>query len=468
MSRSRGERLPEIDVIWEGDGEADLSTRSSVVASVLAGLGFLVVAAVLLMFLIRDRGDGSVEKESTPATDARFDAAMLAESLPEELMAAELYRAAPGPDTLASLLAAVGGLDGLVLGRAEGAFDVVTFDPSNPDHLLASRRSSYGPAENQSVNEEWWLSDGDVSQALFAQDVTHDVAHFNSDGTVAVWVNSGNTTAFASRTVTLQSEARTTTSDPLYASRSVIVSGTLFALTGSEDYYSTDRQFESLIADSGGTVTMLDAGEYWAWIDSPQPHIVIAYPVDDLGATMVWDAETLEPIPDHPFAGHPFLRLAVSEDGRTAVGVTADGQLQVVDPTTGARGNRFGSLNPEGIAQPITVNADGTIAITIDWSGTVTLWWVGHDQPLAVAGGDAGPARVVAEHRAPRTSSAVEHAAQRFALQQTATPEKPTTWTIIDADPDKWVERACSLAARTLTTEQQALLGLSRQTVACP
>ncbi len=467
----------------EGAGDPELPGRDLVgghrAATVLASFGFVVAVAFLMNWLFG--GEEPSAKQSDPATersspsfggdelddDARREALILAESLPPELVAAELYRAAPGPNTLRSLLAAVGGVAGLDVGTAEGAFDLVTFDPMDPDHLLASRRSSYGPAENQGANEEWRLSAGEVAQTLFAADLAHDVVHFNDDGTVAIWVNSGNTTAFASRIVTSRPAASGLSSEPVYASRSVIVDGTLFALTGSADYYSTTRHFDLLIADGGDDVAVLDSGERWAWIDNPLNDIVIAYPADDHGATMVWNASTLEPIPDHPFAGRAFQRLAISGDGRTAVGVTSNGDLHVIDPTTGATKSRFGSLDPEGIAQPITLNDEGTIAITVDWNGTVTLWWVGHDQPLAVIDGDAGPARVVPEDRAPRTSSAVEQAAQRVAIHQRATPDQPTTWQIIDTSPENWIQRACDLAGTTLTAEQRHELGLSAGPVAC-
>ncbi|MEE9416715.1 MAG: hypothetical protein V3V01_15630, partial [Acidimicrobiales bacterium] len=128
---------------------------------------------------------------------------------------------------------------------------------------------------------------------------------------------------------------------------------------------------------------------------------------------------------------------------------------------------QFGSLNPEGIARPITLNHDGTIAITVDWDGTVSLWWVGHDRPVAVIEGDAGPARVLGEHRAPRTSSAVEPAALRVAVKRTATPETPTTWQIINTDPNSWVERGCELAGRPLSSDERRGLGLATTPPVC-
>jgi len=480
--------LPEIEVIWEAHGEPDgEKERARVPAKVrhmtalLAVLSVVVAAVTLTSSVFGSSADQAAMPDGPTPTEepssqppgpigfddaGRLEASILAKSLPEGLVAAELFRADPGPRTLRPLLTAVGGLEGLVLGTAEGTFDLVTFDPLDPDRLLAAQKSSYGPAENQATNQRWYVSGSDVSQTLFAPSLAHDFAQFTADGTVAVWANSGNTTAFASRTVTLRSSPPALSSKPIYASRSVIVDGTLFALTGSEDYYSTSRQFESLIADRGGDVTVLDSGERWSWIDSPQDDIVISYPTED-GVTTVWDATTFERVTDHPLAGLPYQRLAVSGNGQTAVGVTYDNELEVLDATTGTPMGRFGSLNPEGTAQPITLNEDGTIAITVDFDGTVSLWWVGQDRPVAVVNGDAGPARVLAEYRAPRTASAVEPAARRIALRQRATPATPTTWQIIDTDPNSWIQLACELAGRPLTPEERRGLGLTNTPPAC-
>jgi hypothetical protein len=483
----RRERDSGVDIIWENadeqDRASDRSAGGAARAQGLGAFGILVVAVLLTGWLVANRdqdarlrpeestsitGPASQELEFGRLDDrAHREALRSAGSLPAPLVAAELYRAAPGPQTARSLLASIGGVEGLILGSADGAFDVVTFDPEDPAHLLASRRSSYGPAENQAANEEWFVSGGTVVQTLFDPDRAHDVAHFNDDGSLAVWTNSGNTGAFASRTVAVHAGLDVVSFGPVYASRSVIVDGTLFALTGSEDYYATDRRFESLIADRGGRQTELDSGRSWSWIDSPAPGVVVAYPAGDQAVTRAWDTSSLREIVDHPLAGHHHQRVAVSGDGRTAVAATNDHELEVIDLTTGTIAGGFGELNPEGIAEPITLNADGTIAITVDWNGTVTLWWVGHEQPLAVIDGDAGPSRHVAEHRAPRTSSAVEPSGQRIALRRPARSETPLSWQIIDTDLDSWVERACDLAGRALTMAERSNLGLAAKPPAC-
>jgi len=348
----------------------------------------------------------------------------------------------PSRETALTALDEMGGVDALVIATAEGAFDMVTFDPVDADHLLASQRASYGVAENEDVNEEWFVENGEVAQRLYAADRPHDFAHFNNDGSVAVWTNSGNKSGFASRIVAVESERGSVVSGPVYASRSVVVAATLFALTGDEDYYSTARVFDLLIADRAGVRTVLDSGSTWSWVDSPMPDVVVAYPADAAGVTAVWDSRSLAPLPGHPLAGHAYQRLAVSADGRRAVGLLWSGVMEVFDPATGATSDRFGSVNPNGIAQPVTLSRDGTSAVTVDRDGTVGIWWVGSDLPLALIEGDAASGRFIAEHRGARTSSAVSADARRVAVRVLATPEAPTEWRIIDTDVESWLEQS--------------------------
>jgi hypothetical protein len=355
-----------------------------------------------------------------------------------------------------------------VVATATGDFDLVTFDPTNADRLLASRRSSYGPAENQSVNERWRIGDGYVDQRAFDPDRAHDFAHFTGDGSVAVWAHSGNNTAFASRTVSIERGTDTLETAPIYASRSVVVDDVLFALTGSADYYSTTRHHESFVAHRGDRVIVLDSGEAWSWVDSPAPGVAVTYPVDPGGTTKAWDTSTLEAVADHALSGLSYRRLTISADGSAGIGVTFDGELEHFDPSTGDPIARFGGVDPEGISAPVTLNADGSMAITVDRLGEVRIWWVGDDEPLAIIDADAGPARVLGERRAPRRSSAVHPGAERVAVRLLATPRQATSWLLLDTNPTTWVRRACADAGRTFTADERQTLGLTDTKPACP
>lgn len=479
------DRLPEIEVISE-HADHPAVERAGGLAALMVVVG-LVIAMTGVAVVVLTGGDGSgaddladdlaaePTSEQAPSadpldsSDARR-AALLAEQLPAPLLAAELFAAFPSRTTAAALLEAVGGVSALELGLAEGAFDHVTFDPADPDHLLASHRSTYGPADNRDRNEEWFVGAGLVSQELFAPEQPHDVAEFNPDGTITLWESAGDDGNFAARIATVQGGVDRPTSSSLFASRSVVTSGTIVALTGSEDYYSPERTFEALIADRQGVRIELDGGEPWARIDSPTPGIVVAYPRTDDGATRAWDATTLESADTHALAGRPYAAVAVSGDGRLGVGITLDGELESIDMTDGTVVDRFGFADPRaaaGIVRPLTLNEDGTILITVGRIGTVGIWWVGDDEPIVSIAGSAGPARVAPEHRAPRSSSAIEPTGRRVALKMRASPGRPVTWRILDTDMASWVERACDAAGRTLTTDERELLGLNRSAPAC-
>ncbi len=122
----------------------------------------------------------------------------------------------------------------------------------------------------------------------------------------------------------------------------------------------------------------------------------------------------------------------------------------------------FGFADPRSTAgtQPVTLNHTGTVAITVGRIGTVTMWWVGDDEPILHLTGSAGPSRQVPEFRAPRTSSAVAADGERIALKLRATPDRPTLWRILESDLDTWVELACTLTNRSLTEAEREALDL--------
>ena len=472
---SQPDATPEIEV-HRSDADTGAEAESVVVGERRRALGLaatlgVAIAAVVVGLVALDDDVAPPVADTDDAAPADVLAArerFAVDGATSALLAAELFVAEPGRETAAALLSSIGGVDALLVGTATGDFDVVTFDPTDPSHLLASRRSSYGVAENQAVNEEWFITEAGVTQRLFDPLRAHDVAHFTDDGGVAVWINSGNTDGFASRQVAVRAGDDEWLHGPIYASRSVIVDDTLFALTGSADYYSADRGFEALVADRGGDQHVLADGADWSWVDSPIAGLVVAYPVRGEVGTRVWDTATLEERPRHPFASQPFRRLDVSAEGSVAVALTDDGDLVPIDVDRRAIGDPFGALDDAGIDGPITVDETGRAAVTVSFDGTVTVWWVGDPRPLAVLGGDAGPARVVPEHRAPRASSAVGPEGERVAVRERATSSMgETRWQIYDTGLDLWLERACRLAGRSLTPGERLALGLGEGPGAC-
>lgn len=424
----------------------------------------MVLAAVLggAVIVAPDRPSGSGTRLLPPAAE------VLAE-MPDTLRTAELYAAEPGAESLRALFDALGGFNGLTISVATGAFDLVEFDPLDADRLLATNRRSYGAAENQRTNEVWVVEDGTVRQQLWAPDVPHDYAHFNGDGSITRWVHGGGD-GFAPRIAQLlgRDQAPLGSTSPMYASRTVASASRVFALTGSDDYYSSASGYEELVVDDGSGRRVLAPAERFARIDLPTHELLVAFPESPRELTAAWDAETLAPLSDHPLAGRSHRGAAVSGDGEVAVAVTSSGRIEIIDLRAGLAVDQFGAgLDTRSVAAPIAVNGDGTVAITVERDGVVTLWWVGVDEPIAAVAAGSGQSRWVSESRAPRTTSAVADDAGRVALYVPAQGRTPTTWHIVDTDIDSWVQRACERAGRSLTRAEAEALGIDRWQAVC-
>jgi len=338
----------------------------------------------------------------------------------------------------------VGGLDGLTLGTAAGAFDLVRFDPEDANTLIASKRSSYGTAENQDSTEIWRLDpNGDMSQTLWDPQTPHDFVHFNVDGTATMWVHGGGPGFAPRRAVQLDNDLNPDfTSDPMYASRFVVVGGSVFALTGDSDYYSQETAYQELVVDSGDGLSILDDGTLFSWIDAPLPDIVVAYPINANGVTAVWDVANLVRLPDHELANWRYRRLAVSGDRSTAVGLTFAGDVQVVDLATRSVQRVLGRVDAQGVDQPLTLSSNGDALITVEQTGDVTIWWTREEaEPIASFTGAAAQPRWLSERYAPTSASAVAPDASRIALQRAAMPNTPTEWLIVDTDLNSWINR---------------------------
>lgn len=380
--------------------------------------------------------ESSAEDETTTDTST-------VRSLPPALVNAEAFADEPTGGHLRQLFRSVGGFEGLELAVAEGDFDLVRFDPFNNNKLVASRRLSYGPAQNQNVNEKWELNAvGELNQTLWAPALVHDFAHYNVDGSTTMWTHGGGPGFAPRRATVIATDGTTITSEPIYASRFAAITGTVFALTGNGDYYTNDSGYYDLVADAGSGPVHLADGSRFSWIDTPTPGILVAYPAAVEGVTAVWDTHSLAPLPSHPLAGRSHQRSAISADGRRAVGATFDGHLEIIDLTTGLAAGTFGQVDVRGIDQPISLNEAGTIAVTVEKNGRVTMWWVGENEPVFSIAGSAGQPRWLSAEYSPLSASAVAHDSSRIALKTAALPDKPTTWVLLDTDVDSWISQA--------------------------
>lgn len=410
--------------------------------------------------------DGDADDRSADEVRA---AQQLSGSIPAALLAAELYVGTPSGQTTRDLLESLGGISEMSMGTAEGAFDVVGFDPLNPYRILATVRSSYGDAQNQGRNEMWTLTDSEVSQVLWEPQIPHDFAHFNIDGTITMWVHGSSDSGFAPRKAIIldRNSEPMLSSAAMFASRFTTSGGHVFALTGDGDYYSHRQTYVDLVADDGERTIVLSDGSEFGWIDAPTTNLIIAYPTDSNGVLTVWDSRSLDLLNEHPLAGRSYQRVGISADGMTAVAIRFDRALEAVNLQTGLVSNSFGYVDPTGVDRPITVTDDGSTAITVDTKGLVTIWDVGEDQPIATLEGDAAQPRWVSAMSGAMSASAVAPHGDRLALRKSARAQGATTWEFFDISIDSWIQRACAEAGRSLTPDERNALGLSKARHAC-
>lgn len=352
-------------------------------------------------------------------------------------------RSASTADELRRMISEIGGLRATSIGTATGAFDLVTFDATSPDRLLAVHRDSYGPAQNQLDNELWEVSAAGVTQELWAPRTAHDFAQYNADGSITTWVHSGDDVGFAPRSPLVFDDGDITElPGAVYASRSATAGRAVFVLTGSPDYYASAEPYGELVALTADGITTLASGADLAWITAPSEDLVIAYPTSEHGRTVVYDPVTLDPLAEHPLAGRAHARTAVSGDGSTAVAIRFDGRMEVIDLRDGSVSSVFGSVVPAPVDRPIELDHDGRIAVTLDHRGVVSVWWVGDDEPLAVIAGDIAPTRWLPERRAPSSATAIAPDASRIALRLGARPGVEVRWEILQVGETAWADAA--------------------------
>ena len=434
--------------------------------SVLAVVAAILVSVIVVISLLGDDDDrNSTDGRGDPTTtepEPEQSGLEASPRAPASLQAAECFALAPSADSLRAVFESIGGFEGLQVGIAEGAFDVVTFDPLDSDRLLAAHRAGYGAAENQDTNQQWNVNvrDGLLVQSLWDPATSHDFAHYNTDGTITMWVHGGDDVGFAPRDAVVidrDGEVVTTTSSPIYADRFAVDAGTIFALVGNPYLYAPrDTGHLALLADDGERQTWLASGEDFDWIDVPTPGLLVAYPADPAGVTAVWDTRTLEPLEDHPLAGRPYQRVAIAGDGTTALGVTHDEELESLDLATGRTGDRFGHLDVTEVDRPAALSDDGAVAFTVGKSGTVSIWFVGDDAPIATFDASSGLPRWLPTSRsAARLTSSIAPDATRLALRIDATPQVGLYWRLIDIDIDSWLIRAGEIANDGLSPAEE-------------
>ena len=111
------------------------------------------------------------------------------------------------------------------------------------------------------------------------------------------------------------------------------------------------------------------------------------------------------------------------------------------------------------VAVPVAVTDDGSVAITTEQNGTVTLWWVPEGEAIVTftavlrRTGNSSMRPLLGDvgrrHSTPPGSLAGTRRSQ-----MSASPGRSSTRTSIS-----WLARTCDLAGRPLTTEERAAAG---------
>lgn len=447
------------------DGDPRSPARTAVVIAAVVAAVALFGATILVIGDDADRVERSAPSEPPRSETPQFepDGEMLP-GTPEAVArdAAVCYASTPSAEALSVLFDSIGGFEGLQVGIAQGAFDVVTFDPLDPDKLLAAHRAGYLSEGNQDVNQRWTISGQGMTQSTWDPTTPHDFVHYNSDGSITMWVREGRDDTFAARRAVVLDQGGTpthvmSTSSAIQADRFAVDGSTVFALTGDPDWYAPrDVGYIALVADDGDVRTHLSSGASFGWIDVPAPGLLVAYPSGPTGTTAVWDTDTLSLLDDHPLSGQPYQRVAVAGETPTALAVTLDGELETIDLSNGRTGQRFGRLDVTEVDRPIALSDDGSIAVTVDKSGTVTIWFVASGTPVATFDASSALPRWLPTSRsAARVTSVVAPDASRVALRIPARPEVSVSWRVIDTDVDSWIARTGTTSEEPLATARQ-------------
>ncbi|MDX2378264.1 MAG: hypothetical protein QNM02_00715 [Acidimicrobiia bacterium] len=448
-----------------GDGDPRTPARTAAVVAAVVAVAALLGASILVIGDDADRAERSEPTEPPQSVSPQLEP--VGETLPGTPHAvardaAGCYASAPSAEALSVLFDSIGGFEGLEVGIAQGAFDVVTFDPSDPDTLLAAHRAGYMAEGNEDVNQRWTISGQGMTQSTWDPTTPHDFVHYTSDGSITMWVRDGPDDTFTARRAVVLDQGGTpthvmSTSSAIQADRFAVDGRTVFALTGDPDWYAPrDGGYDALVADDGAVRTHLSSGASFGWIDVPAPGLLVAYPSGPSGTTAVWDTNTLARLEDHPLSGQPYQRVAVAGATSTALAVTLDGELETIDLSNGRTGQRFGRLDVTEVDRPVALSDDGTVAVTVDKSGTVTIWFVASGTPVATfEASSALPRWLPTSRSAARVTSVVAPDASRVALRIPARPEVSVSWRVIDTDVDSWIARTRTASEEQLTTARQ-------------
>lgn len=417
--------------------------------------GVVVVAAIVgVLVALLDGGEGPLE--TTDGTRGASLELRQPDGVPDALFAAEAWSAQPSGENLVALLDAIGGYDALAMGEFDGSFDLVTFDPANPDRLLASFRDPYNDTgENQSDNLVISVAGGVATTELYAEDQEHDSANFERDGSIVVWEAGGGSRPARREATVIGADGSTTgPSRSVFNGSWAADGGSLFTVAPTSAAPNSPYAQLILQPATGSNVSL--EVEDTEWVNSPEPGVFAAYS-DGSAGVRVFDSTDGTELADHVLAGRLLTRAVVSQDGTRAITTLANGTIEVLDAGSGEVVKTLGQIDVGRVRDPLQLSSDGSIALSVDEAGVVRIWHVDDGDLILEVQGFTAPHRSLTEANSTTRSSVIEPHARRIAV---FTFDDTARWTVVDTDASSWVDRACTLAGRSLSDDERDAAGL--------
>ncbi|MGI9622061.1 MAG: WD40 repeat domain-containing protein, partial [Acidimicrobiales bacterium] len=383
-------------------------------------------------------------------------------------------------ETARALLDALGGAAGLVEGvvAEDAAWTSATFDPLDNRRLLLGELDSFDLTRPQL----WVVEDGGVEASILPWVEEADIAtggSFSRDGTMVleggfssrehpILDNNGELIAQVEGARVGGELGGAGCDDPG-------VEGDLGILRTSQGStlvsLSTGCQrivcpYESVRLSSPGRIRDVDETlNAFTRVTIPEPDVVVAFPYfpekdscEPTASTIAraWDINTGEPLPDYPLDGLVIARASVSANGSRAIVLDPDSHVRVLSMETGETLAELGSASSGRVANPLSLNTDGSLASVAEEDGTFTLWHVDAGEILLQATSstrEVGQAAFLS--RGVTTTASLAHDSSRVALVDDALQE----WTVLTLDPNDWLERACA-AGFTISAGERGEMGL--------